>query len=56
MALSPDGRSLYAPVVRHSTPSSVLDRDPTTGLLRQKDGAAGCIGATATCTPEPRLG
>ena len=37
-----------------STPSSVLDRDPATGLLRQKDGAAGCIGATAALHPRGR--
>ena len=52
MALSPDGRSLYAPSFGLNT-LVVLDRDPTTGLLRQKDGPAGCIGATATCTPDP---
>ena len=52
MALSPDGRSLYTPsAALHGL--AVLDRDPNTGLLRQKDGAAGCIGATATCTSDP---
>jgi DNA-binding beta-propeller fold protein YncE len=52
MALSPDGRSLYAPNAEGNT-LVILDRNPTTGLVRQKDGAAGCIGATAGCAPDP---
>jgi hypothetical protein len=54
MSLSPDGRSFYLTSSGTNT-IGVYDRDPSTGALRQKDGAAGCVGATATCTPEPRM-
>lgn len=53
-ALSPDGGSLYAPGTGNNT-IVVLDRDPASGGLSQKSGAAGCVGAAAGCTPESRL-
>jgi DNA-binding beta-propeller fold protein YncE len=39
-AVSPDGRNVY---VRGSNQLTVFDRDPGTGVLAQKLGAAGCI-------------
>jgi 6-phosphogluconolactonase (cycloisomerase 2 family) len=47
LALSRDGRSLYV-VSRHSAAIAVFDRDPQTGAITQKPGAAGCIAAKAT--------
>jgi DNA-binding beta-propeller fold protein YncE len=50
-AISPDGRSAY--LVAQSNPEGfssdaldVFDRDPTTGALTQKPGAAGCLAAS----------
>lgn len=54
IALTPDGRSLYVPS-QGAAGLVLFDRDPGTGLLAQKPGGAGCFGAAATCTPEPRL-
>lgn len=54
MALSADGRSLYAPANALNT-ITIFDRDPTSGALRQKDGAAGCVGAANGCTAERRM-
>ena len=52
-AMSPDGESLYLPGEDNLT---ILDRDPTSGVLTQKPGPAGCFAATGDpCTPEPRL-
>ncbi|WP_270006203.1 lactonase family protein [Solirubrobacter deserti] len=51
-AISPDGRSIYAPSYIGNT-LMVFDRDPGSGVIRQKDGAAGCIGATVGCAPDP---
>jgi DNA-binding beta-propeller fold protein YncE len=51
-AISPDGRSVYAPSNALNT-LVVYDRDPGSGGLRQKDGTAGCIGATAGCATDP---
>jgi DNA-binding beta-propeller fold protein YncE len=53
-ALSPDGGSLYVPGTGNNT-IAVLDRDPESGALRQRTGAAGCVGAVAGCTAESRL-
>ena len=51
LVISPDGRSAY--LVAHSNPEAisadaldVFDRDPTTGALTQKPGAAGCLAAS----------
>ena len=41
VALSPDGMHAYGGDYQHGL--SVFDRDPATGLLTQKAGAAGCI-------------
>lgn len=41
LALSPDG--LYAYGGEYGNGMSIFDRDPTTGLLTQKAGTAGCI-------------
>src|SRR5205085_58075 len=55
-AISPDGRSLYAPN-RPGDGLTVFDRDPGTGRLAQKAGAAGCFATTATggCTVDPKF-
>jgi DNA-binding beta-propeller fold protein YncE len=46
LTVSPDGRSVYvASFVSGAV--SVFDRDPTTGVLRQKAGEAGCISEVA---------
>src|SRR5690349_493870 len=42
LALSPDGFNVYV-VSPGSNAIAIFDRDPTTGELFQKDGAAGCI-------------
>ncbi len=41
LALSPDGTHAYSGDYQHGL--SVLDRDPVSGLLTQKAGAAGCF-------------
>ena len=41
VALSPDGMHAYSGDYQHGI--SVFDRDPSTGLLTQKAGTAGCI-------------
>ncbi len=42
LALSRDGRNLYV-AARHSSALAVFDRDPQTGSITQKPGAAGCL-------------
>src|SRR5262249_30864946 len=42
LALSRDGRSLYV-TGRASAAIAVFDRDPQTGAITQKPGAAGCL-------------
>jgi DNA-binding beta-propeller fold protein YncE len=57
MAISPDGRFLYAPG-RSSDAVAVLRRDAMTGQLSQDAGPAGCVatGTAATdCTPATGL-
>lgn len=55
LALSPDGTHAYGG--DYESGISIFDRDPTTGLLKQKPGTAGCITDTgkdntgaSTCT------
>lgn len=59
VAVSPDGRSAYAIAHRGTAASgsdtnalTVFDRNPSTGALTQKPGAAGCLteAATTGCT------
>jgi 6-phosphogluconolactonase (cycloisomerase 2 family) len=54
MAISPDGRFLYAPG-RGSDAIAILHANPVTGLLSQDAGPAGCVGggtdAPADCAP-----
>jgi DNA-binding beta-propeller fold protein YncE len=45
IAMSPDGLNVYV-VSRDSNSVTVFDRDPTTGMLDQKDGQAGCVAET----------
>jgi len=45
LALSPDGKSLYTASTT-SAAIGVFDRDPATGALTQKPGAAGCISSS----------
>jgi len=45
VAVSPDGESAY---VATADAVAVFDRDPDTGALTQKDGAAGCVSETGT--------
>jgi DNA-binding beta-propeller fold protein YncE len=47
MAISPDGRALYATSVDGHT-IAVFDRDAATGALKQKRGRAGCVSQTGT--------
>jgi DNA-binding beta-propeller fold protein YncE len=42
VALSPDGRNVYVSSALDST-VAVFRRDPATGVVRQLDGAAGCV-------------
>ena len=42
LAISPDGKNLYV-VSGLSHALAIFDRDPVTGVLRQKQGALGCI-------------
>lgn len=56
--VSPDGKNLYTvSFSQHSL--AVLDRDPVTGEVEQKPGAAGCFRDVAVaangCTSTPRL-
>jgi hypothetical protein len=44
---SPDGKSAYAASF-DSNAVAILDRDPATGALTQKDGTAGCISEDGT--------
>lgn len=55
IAITPDGKHAYAGQYRYGM--SIFDRNPSTGLLTQKSGAAGCITdngeddtGTSTCT------
>jgi DNA-binding beta-propeller fold protein YncE len=51
IAISPDGSSLYVTSYTNAL-LAVFDRDPTTGELTQKHGAAGCVsrnGTDGTC-------
>ena len=54
VAASPDGRQLY--ITTNSTPSvlQIVDRDPATGTLTPRTGAAGCYGPSGSgCTEIP---
>src|SRR3954452_9288331 len=54
VAASPDGRQLY--ITTNSTPSvlQIVDRDPSTGTLTPRAGAAGCYGPSGSgCTEIP---
>ena len=42
LLVSPDGKNVYVPS-QNSRGIAILDRDPATGALTQKAGAAGCI-------------
>jgi DNA-binding beta-propeller fold protein YncE len=46
IAISPDGAQVYV-AANTSDAVAVLDRDPATGALTQKAGAAGCVSDTA---------
>jgi DNA-binding beta-propeller fold protein YncE len=43
IAVSADGRSVYVVSERPSNGVAIFDRDPVSGVLTQKGGAAGCI-------------
>ena len=47
ISVSPDGKSIYA-ASYFSDAVSIFDRDPATGVLTQKAGAAGCISEDGT--------
>lgn len=51
VAFSPDGRHVYVPFFDDSGGVAIFDRDPLTGALTQKPGAAGCVreSASANC-------
>jgi len=52
IAVSPDGRSAYVASSETGGMLSIFDRDPATGSLKRKAGAAGCIsrdGASGAC-------
>lgn len=53
VAISPDGKNAYGATWSQSI--VVLDRDPVTGALTQKAGAAGCLHPTGTdgCSNSP---
>lgn len=53
VAISPDGKNAYGATWSESI--VVLDRDPVTGALTQKAGAAGCLlrGGTDGCSNSP---
>ncbi len=56
-AVTPDGRSLYMPGNDGNT-LTIFDRDPATGLIRQKAGTADCMGLTSLggqCALDPKL-
>ncbi|MDA0182028.1 lactonase family protein [Solirubrobacter phytolaccae] len=55
LTITPDGRSIYGSGGASINAITVIDRDPATGLLAQKPGAAGCFGAAGGCTPDPRI-
>ena len=57
MAISPDGRNLYATGYL-SGALTIFDRNPQTGALTQKPGTSGCFRntASATCQALPALG
>ena len=52
IAISPDGRSVYVASYRKNI-FSIFDRDPATGALVQKPGAAGCISEDVSGCAEP---
>jgi DNA-binding beta-propeller fold protein YncE len=57
MDLSPDGRTLYV-ISTESDSIAVFDRDPSTGVLTQKPGTAGCASHTGSggdCALSPPL-
>ena len=64
IAISPDGLHVYVSSFGcgqgcAGDTVAVFSRDPTTGVLTQLPGAAGCLsggGADPTCTPAPVLG
>ena len=47
LAVTPDGRNVYVGTIG-SDSVVVLDRDPSTGVLTQKAGVAGCVSLTGT--------
>jgi DNA-binding beta-propeller fold protein YncE len=52
VAVSPDGRSAYVASSEPGGVLSIFDRDPVTGSLKRKEGAAGCIsrdGSSGAC-------
>jgi DNA-binding beta-propeller fold protein YncE len=56
LAISPDGRSLYVPN-EGGNALAIFDRDPATGLIRQKSGPDGCFAPSSAngCAVEPKL-
>ena len=53
--ITPDGRSIYGSGGASVNAITVIDRDPATGLLAQKPGAAGCFGAAPGCAQDGRI-
>ncbi len=47
LAISPDGRSLYA-TSRFTDAVAIIDRDPSDGSIAQKAGTAGCVSETGS--------
>ena len=50
VAVSPDGASVYV-ASQFSDTIAIFDRDPATGALTQKPGAAGCVAETVGLDP-----
>jgi len=48
VAVSPDGRSAYVASSEPGGILSIFDRDPVTGSLKRKEGAAGCVSRDGT--------